>query len=234
MSETPSVAETAENSPEKIAPVAHSAVPHIDEAEFVRLSGASPAQIEALRTYHDLLTDWNQRMNLVGPATLPDFWGRHAWDSAQLISLAPDAVTWADLGAGAGLPGIVLAILGKGREGFEVHLVESMAKRCRFLEAVVEALDLPAVIHNDRAENLSRDVDIVTARACAPMTRLLGYAKPWLTGANQALFLKGQDVAAEIEAARDAWRFEAELLPSTSDPRGRIVRLRNKIHARRS
>ncbi len=234
MSETPSVAETAENSPEKIAPVAHSAVPHIDEAEFVRLSGASPAQIEALRTYRDLLTNWNQRMNLVGPATLPDFWGRHAWDSAQLISLAPDAVTWADLGAGAGLPGIVLAILGKGREGFEVHLVESMAKRCRFLEAVVEALDLPAVIHNDRAENLSWDVDIVTARACAPMTRLLGYAKPWLTGANQALFLKGQDVAAEIEAARDAWRFEAELLPSTSDPRGRIVRLRNKIHARRS
>ena len=234
MSETPSVAETAENSPEKIAPVAHSAVPHIDEAEFVRLSGASPAQIEGLRTYRDLLTDWNQRMNLVGPATLPDFWGRHAWDSAQLISLAPDAVTWADLGAGAGLPGIVLAILGKGREGFEVHLVESMAKRCRFLEAVVGALDLPAVIHNDRAENLSRDVDIVTARACAPMTRLLGYAKPWLTGANQALFLKGQDVAAEIGAARDAWRFEAELLPSTSDPRGRIVRLRNKIHARRS
>ena len=234
MSETPSVAETAENSPEKIAPVAHSAVPHIDEAEFVRLSGASPAQIEGLRTYRDLLTDWNQRMNLVGPATLPDFWGRHAWDSAQLILLAPEARTWADLGAGAGLPGIVLAILGKGREGFEVHLVESMAKRCRFLEAVVGALDLPAVIHNDRAENLSRDVDIVTARACAPMTRLLGYAKPWLTGANQALFLKGQDVAAEIGAARDAWRFEAELLPSTSDPRGRIVRLRNKIHARRS
>lgn len=234
MSQTPAVAENAENGPEKIAPVTHSAVPHIDEAEFVRLSGASVGQIEALRTYRDLLTDWNQRMNLVGPATLPDFWGRHAWDSAQLISLAPQALTWADLGAGAGLPGIVLAILGKGREGFEVHLVESMAKRCRFLEAVVEALDLPAVIHNDRAENLSRDVDIVTARACAPMTRLLGYAKPWLTGDNQALFLKGQDVASEIETARDAWRFEAELLPSTSDPRGRIVRLRNKIHARRS
>lgn len=234
MSSTPTAAETAENGPEEIAPVAHSAVPHIDEAEFVRLSGASPAQIQALRAYRDLLTDWNQRMNLVGPATLPDFWGRHAWDSAQLISLAPQALTWADLGAGAGLPGIVLAILGKGREGFEVHLVESMAKRCRFLETVVEALDLPALIHNDRAENLSRDVDIVTARACAPMTRLLGYAKPWLTGTNQALFLKGQDVAAEIEAARDAWRFEAELLPSTSDPRGRIVRLRNKIHARRS
>lgn len=227
-------AESAENDPEKIASVAHSAVPHIDEAEFVRLSGASEAQISALRTYRDLLTDWNQRMNLVGPATLPDFWGRHAWDSAQLNLLAPQARTWADLGAGAGLPGIVLAILGQGREGFHVHLVESMAKRCRFLEEVVSVLALPATIHNDRAENLSRDVDIVTARACAPMTRLLGYAKPWLDGNNTALFLKGQDVAAEIEAARSAWRFEAELLPSASDPRGRIVRLRNKIHVRRS
>ncbi|MDP1872621.1 16S rRNA (guanine(527)-N(7))-methyltransferase RsmG [Phenylobacterium sp.] len=190
--------------------------------------------MRALNTYLELLTDWNQRMNLVGPATLPDFWGRHAWDSAQLISLAPEALTWADLGAGAGLPGIVLAILGQDREGFEVHLVESMAKRCRFLEEVVGELDLPATVHHERAENLSWDVDIVTARACAPMTRLLGYAQPWLSGANQGLFLKGQDVAAEIEAAREAWRFEAELLPSTSDPRGRIVRLRNKIHARRS
>lgn len=234
MSETPPVAENNENALEKIAAVTHSAVPHIDEAEFVRLSGATEAQIAALRTYRDLLTDWNQRMNLVGPATLPDFWGRHAWDSAQLFSLAPEALTWADLGAGAGLPGIVLAIFGKDREGFEVHLVESMAKRCRFLEEVVQTLDLPAVIHNDRAENLSRDVDIVTARACAPMIRLLGYAQPWLSGTNQGLFLKGQDVATEIAAAREAWRFEAELLPSTSDPRGRIVRLRNKIHARRS
>ena len=94
--------EAAENGPEKIASVAHSAVPHIDESEFVRLSGASEVQISTLRTYRDLLTDWNQRMNLVGPATLPDFWGRHAWDSAQLILLAPEARTWADLGAGAG------------------------------------------------------------------------------------------------------------------------------------
>jgi 16S rRNA (guanine527-N7)-methyltransferase len=235
MSPTPSdgVA-AAENPPAKIGPEAHSAVPHIDRAEFVRLSGATGAQITALETYLELLTDWNQRMNLVGPATLPDFWGRHAWDSAQLISLAPDALTWADLGAGAGLPGIVLAILGKDRDGFEVHLVESMAKRCRFLETVVETLDLPATVHNDRAENLSWDVDIVTARACAPMTRLLGYARPWMTGHAEGLFLKGQDVAAEIETARQSWRFEAELLPSTSDPRGRIVRLRNKIHARRS
>ena len=224
----------AENGPEKIASVAHSALSPIDAADFVRLSGASEAQISALETFRELLTDWNQRMNLVGPATLPDFWGRHAWDSAQLISLAPEARTWADLGAGAGLPGVVLAIMGQGRDGFHVHLVESMAKRCRFLTEVTARLDLPVTIHNARAENLRLDVDIVTARACAPLVRLLGYAKPFFDRGAEGLFLKGQDVEAEIEAARAQWRFECELLPSASDPRGRILRVRNKVHARRS
>ena len=227
-------AKSVENGPEKIASVAHSALSPIDRDEFVRLSGASEAQISALETFRALLTDWKQRMNLVGPATLPDFWGRHAWDSAQLISVAPEARTWADLGAGAGLPGGVLAILGKGRDGFHVHLVESMAKRCRFLTEVVGALALPATVHNDRAENLRLDVDIVTARACAPLTRLLGYAKPFLDRGAEGLFLKGQDVAAEVDEAKAAWRFESEQIPSASDPRGRILRVRSKLHARRS
>lgn len=227
-------ADTAENSPSETASVAHSPAPHIDRAEFVRLSGASEAQISDLETFLNLLSDWNQKINLVGPATLPDFWGRHAWDSAQLIFLAPEAKVWADLGAGAGLPGIVLAILGKEREDFHVHLVESMAKRCRFLTEVVERLDLPATVHNERAENLDLDVDIVTARACAPVVRLLGYAKPFFDRGAEGLFLKGQDVGAEIKAARAQWRFDAELLPSASDPRGQILRLRNKVHARRS
>ena len=113
---TASGAKSAEKGPEKIGPVAHSGLSPIDASDFVRLSGASEAQISALETFRELLTNWNQRMNLVGPATLPDFWGRHAWDSAQLISLAPEARTWADLGAGAGLPGLVLAILGQGRK----------------------------------------------------------------------------------------------------------------------
>src|SRR5690606_23717223 len=98
------------------------------------------------------LTAANRVMNLVGPATLDIFWSRHAWDSAQLLDLAPEARTWADLGAGAGLPGVVLAILLKGRPGAHVHLIDSMTKRCRFLSEVVGALDLPATVHNARAE----------------------------------------------------------------------------------
>lgn len=197
-----------------------------DAASFAAITGATPAQIADLEQYRSYLTDWNQRMNLVGPATLDVFWSRHAWDSAQILPLAPEAKTWADLGTGAGLPGIVLAILGKGRPGFHVHLVDSLAKRCRFLTEVVTALDLPATVHNSRAEDLSLAVDIVTARACAPLSRLFGYAQPYFKRGATGLFLKGQDVASDLEEATRSWDFEADVLPSLSDARGRIVRVR--------
>ena len=194
---------------------------------FADLTGADSRALEDLERYRVLLEDWNLRMNLVGPATLPAFWSRHALDSAQLLPLAPEALTWADLGAGAGLPGVVLAILGRHRPGFHVHLVESMSKRCRFLAAVVSELGLPASIHNARAEDLDLAVDIVTSRACAPLVRLLGYARPYFRRGATGLFLKGQDVVAEIEEATRSWDFEVEILPSLSDDRGRILRIRS-------
>lgn len=197
-----------------------------DAASFAAVTGATPAQIADLEQYRSYLMDWNQRMNLVGPATLDVFWSRHAWDSAQILPLAPEAKTWADLGTGAGLPGIVLAILGKGRPGFHVHLVDSLAKRCRFLTEVVTALELPATVHNSRAEDLSLAVDIATARACAPLSRLFGYAQPYFKRGATGLFLKGQDVASDLEEATRSWDFEADVLPSLSDARGRIVRVR--------
>jgi 16S rRNA (guanine527-N7)-methyltransferase len=197
----------------------------VDAASFAAVSGAGPAQVADLQRFLEMLTAGNAVMNLVGPATIPDFWNRHAWDSAQLLRIAPEANTWADLGAGAGFPGLVLAILGKDSEGFHVHLVESMAKRCRFLSEVVRELDLPATVHNDRAENLSLPVDIVTARACAPLSRLLGYARPYLKAGATGLFLKGQDIVAELEDASKSWDFQADIVPSLSDERGRIVRV---------
>ena len=207
--------------------------PEVDAAGFAELSAATPGQITDLERFLAVLTEWNENMNLVGPASLPDFWSRHAWDSAQLVQLAPQALTWADLGAGAGLPGLVLAILGKGRTGFHVHLVESMAKRCRFLSEVVAALELPATVHNDRAENLNLPVEIVTARACAPLNRLLGYARPYLKSGAMGLFLKGQDVASELEEATRYWDYDAEIVPSLSDERGQIVRVRRLGRARK-
>ncbi len=193
---------------------------------FQQRTGADSGAMERMDRYLDLLADWNTRMNLVGPSALAEFWDRHALDSAQLLEHAPDARVWADIGAGAGFPGLVLAILLKDRPGVTVHLIESMAKRCAFLRTVSVALNLPTQVHNARAESLDLSpVHVVTARACAPLPRLLEYARPVLRGPAVALFLKGKDAEAELAEARKTWRFTAALLPSISGPDGRIIRL---------
>ena len=194
---------------------------------FRAQTGASDVNIADLQTFLGMLTEANEVMNLVGPDTIPDFWNRHAWDSAQLLALAPEAKTWADLGAGAGFPGVVLAILLKGRPGAHVWLIDSLGKRCRFLQEIVDALDLPATVLNGRAEAQSVTCDIVTARAVAPMERLLGYAQPYFERGAQGLFLKGEKAESELIEARKSWHFDAELAPSQSDPRGRIVSIRS-------
>ena len=197
-----------------------------DASTFQAATAATPAQMADLEAFRALLEDWNGRMNLVGPSALAAFWGRHAYDSAQLLVLAPAALTWADLGAGAGFPGIVLAIFLKSRPGAMVHLVESVAKRCRFLETVIQALALPARVHNARAETLSLKVDIVTARACAPLSRLLEFAWPYQRKGATGLFLKGQDVEAELAEATRYWDFYAQLWPSRSGPSGQVLEVK--------
>lgn len=200
--------------------------------DFARDTGASPEAMADLECFRQRLGAANEHMNLVGASTLPEFWLRHALDSAQLLNLAPAAVTWADLGAGAGFPGVVLAILLKGRAGARVHLIDSLTKRCRFLQAVVDEFGLPAEVHDARAEDLRLPVEVVTARACAPLTRLLGYAEPYLRKDAEGLFLKGERVEAELREAQESWRFEHDLLPSRSDPRGRVLRIRRLRRAR--
>jgi 16S rRNA (guanine527-N7)-methyltransferase len=200
-------------------------------ASFAARTGASAAQVADLERLSEMLADWNGRMNLVSAASLADFWPRHVFDSAQLQALAPDARTWVDIGAGAGFPGLVLAILLKGRADAKVHLVESLAKKCRFLEAVSEALTLPVEVHNARAESLSIKADVVTARAVAPLTKLLAFAQPYLARGAVGLFPKGQSAEAEIAEARTAWRFTCNIIPSQSDPSGRILRVEGLARA---
>ncbi|MBD3836845.1 16S rRNA (guanine(527)-N(7))-methyltransferase RsmG [Brevundimonas sp.] len=193
---------------------------------FQEKTGATDAQMADLDVFRERLVEANAVMNLVGPDSLPEFWNRHAWDSAQLLSHAPDARTWADLGAGAGFPGVVLTVMLKSRPGAHVWLIDSLGKRCRFLQSVVDALDLPATVLNGRAEAQAVTCDIVTARAVAPMEKLLGYAQPYFERGAQGLFLKGEKAESELIEARKSWHFEAELAPSQSDPRGRIVSVR--------
>jgi 16S rRNA (guanine527-N7)-methyltransferase len=196
-----------------------------DAATFAARTEASAAQLADLKRLRAMLADWNERINLVSDASLAEFWPRHAFDSAQLLRIAPAARVWVDIGAGAGFPGLVLAILLKGAPGAKVHLVESVAKKCRFLEAAAQALDLPAAVHNDRAENLSIRADVVTARAVAPLARLLGYARRCMALGAIGLFPKGRSAEAEIAEARKLWRFTCDAVPSLSDPEGRILRV---------
>lgn len=203
-----------------------------EQQVFRARANASAEQIADLEVFRQRLVEANVVMNLVGPDSLPDFWNRHVWDSAQLLDLAPEAKTWADLGAGAGFPGLVLSIMLKGRDGAHVWLIDSLAKRCRFLREVVDALSLPATVIVGRAEAQSVTCDIVTARAVAPMEKLLGYAQPYFQRGAQGLFLKGERAESELIEARKSWHFEAELAPSQSDVRGRIVTIRSLRRAR--
>nr|WP_031235442.1 16S rRNA (guanine(527)-N(7))-methyltransferase RsmG [Asticcacaulis sp. AC402] len=182
--------------------------------------------LDDLAAFGRLVEDKNAVMNLVGPATVPYYWSRHVLDSAQLLNHRQDARTWADLGAGAGFPGVVLAILLKHMvEAPKVYLIDSLAKRCRFLQQAVAELALPAVVVNDRAENLDLKVEVVTARACAPMTKLLGFAERFMHNGADAWFLKGENVGEELREAGKAWRFQVEETESLSDPRGRVVHI---------
>lgn len=190
-----------------------------------RVGWTSTAQ-EALSQLRVDLSAANAAMNLVGDSTLDAYWSRHVIDSAQLLWFAPETRVWADIGSGAGFPGLVLGILLKGQLGAQVHLIESMTKRCRFLRHVVERLDLPCTVHEARAESVNLQIERVTARACAPLDRLLGYVEPLFARGAEGIFLKGEGVDAELRAARRHWRFDAEVKTSMSDPRGRIVVLR--------
>jgi 16S rRNA (guanine527-N7)-methyltransferase len=177
-----------------------------------------------------LLLERQQRMNLVGASTIPNLWTRHVADSLQLLQLAPEARVWADLGSGAGFPGLVIACALADEAGTQVHLIESTRKKAEFLRDCVKAVGLPAIVHNARIEDFTRSnrvaFDAVTARALAPLDRLLGYANPLLTTGAVALFPKGQDVEAELTQASKSWMIEAELVPSKTDPLGRIVSIR--------
>jgi 16S rRNA (guanine527-N7)-methyltransferase len=199
---------------------------------FARDIGASDRALADLDAFRGMLEETNRTLNLVADSTLPQFWSRHALDSAQLLKLAPDARVWGDLGAGAGFPGVVLAILLKDVAGARVHLIDSFGKRCRFLQTVVDRLALPADVHNARAESLDLAVDVATARACAPMPRLLGFAWPYYRNGAEGWFLKGESVEAELEEAKREWRFKSILHPSLSDPRGRVVHIRSLDRAR--
>ena len=151
--------------------------------------------------------------------------GQGLLSAGWLLDLAPDARIWLDLGSGGGFPGVVLACALVERPGAHVHLVESIAKKATFLHSVGRALELPITVHHRRIEDFSPDftADVVTARALARLTELLGYVAPLLEKGAKALLPKGQDVGAELTEAAKYWNVKAELVASRTNPAGRIV-----------
>jgi 16S rRNA (guanine527-N7)-methyltransferase len=193
--------------------------------DFASQTDVSRETLARLKAYAGLLIDWNTRHNLVSQGSLEELWRRHFWDSAQLAPLIPPgAQTLADLGSGAGFPGLVLAAM---RPDLAITLCEATAKKCAFLQAAAERMALSVMIENARMEDLSpRPFDVVTARACAPLPRLLEYAHSFVGPNNVCLFLKGQNVGSELTEAHKCWKMRISQVPSQTDPSGAIVIVR--------
>ncbi len=207
---------------------------------FADAHNVSRETLSRLTRYLDLLKKWNPAINLVSPKSLQDPWRRHVLDSAQLFPLivtnrnalapekepgSPDIPKLLDMGSGAGFPGMVLAILGTA----EVHLVESDTRKCVFLREVARETGTEVHIHNSRLEDMaSFDVGIVTARALAPLEKLLELASPYFekaTAPGLGLFLKGQSLDQELTDSTKLWDFAYQRYPSQTDPAGSILQV---------
>lgn len=201
--------------------------PDYTELDFATELGVARETVSRLSTYVDLLRQWNERLNLVADSTMPDVWRRHILDSAQLVDLIPpESTSIVDLGSGAGFPGMILAILLSHRPGTFVHLIEATQKKCLFLEEVAAATAAPVKVHWARAEEVENlKTHVVTARAVAPLNRLLGLAYPYFGPGTIGLFLKGKSLTDELTLAAKSWKLDATPILSRSDPSGTVLRV---------
>lgn len=200
-----------------------------DKAAALALTPVSRETEARLDRYLDLLREWQVKTNLVAPSTLPQLWTRHIADSLQLMSLAPSAKIWMDLGSGGGFPGVVLACALAETPGAGVHLVERNAKKAAFLREALRVTSAPGVVYlaeiGHTVDRFAGRVDCVTARALAPLHQLIGFAEPLVQKGAKALFLKGQDVEVELTEATRYWNIEPKLTPSRTGGQGWIVEL---------
>ncbi len=200
-----------------------------DKAAALALTPVSRETEARLQRYVELLVQWQAKTNLVAPSTLPNLWTRHISDSLQLLTLAPTARHWADFGSGGGFPGLVLACALADTPGAAVHLIERNAKKGAFLREALRVTNSPGTIHladiGDNVDRITGPVDCVTARAVAPLHQLIGFAEPLVRQGARALFLKGQDVEAELTEATKYWNITPHLHSSRTGGHGWIVEL---------
>jgi 16S rRNA (guanine527-N7)-methyltransferase len=207
---------------------------HISTPEaFREVFAVSRETLNRLATYEALLKAWQRTINLVAPSTLDDVWHRHFADSAQLVPLAPaDARIWVDVGSGAGFPGLVVAILLAEKGQVHVTLIESDTRKAAFLGEVARKTGVAVEIVAQRIEkHATQDklgpIDVLSARALAPLDKLLELVAPMFSANTTALLLKGRDAFLEIEEAQKTWSFDAALTPSLTEPEARVAAIRN-------
>ena len=200
-----------------------------DKAAALALTPVSRETEARLDRYVGLLLQWQAKTNLVAPSTLPNLWTRHIADSLQLLSLAPTAKLWADFGSGGGFPGVVLACALAETPGAMIHLVERNVKKSAFLREALRVTGGCGTVHltdiGDNVDSVTGPVDCVTARALAPLHQLIGFAEPLMKRGIKALFLKGQDVEAELTEATKYWTMTYRLHSSRTGGHGWIVEL---------
>jgi 16S rRNA (guanine527-N7)-methyltransferase len=203
------------------------------------LTGVSRETLGRVRSYLAVLDVWRERINLIGPGEGRHLWRRHVLDSLQLMDqIGPEHRNIVDLGSGAGFPGLLVAAAMVERPGALVTLVEKSPRKTEFLEAAIAEVGLPARVLTTRIEDppasLARDrFDLLTARALAPLPKLLGYGYAWLKPSGKALLMKGRDTAAELAEARRSWTFKVAERQSLSSPEGRVLTI-SSIEPRRA
>lgn len=182
---------------------------------------------DELAIFERLLVKWQSKLNLVGPSTVENMWVRHFADSAQLIDAVPKGKRWADLGSGAGFPGMVVSFSMKDHRAGEMHLIESDKRKAAFLREVSRETGSPAIVHNARCEDVLTDIapNIVASRAMADLNTLIGYAKPFVEKGGIGLFMKGRDIASELTKTSIPSNFTLSITQSRIDPESSVVRV---------
>jgi 16S rRNA (guanine527-N7)-methyltransferase len=185
--------------------------------------GVSRETLERLKIYVELLLKWQRAINLIGPGTIADVWGRHVLDCGQLMPHIPkDKAPIVDIGSGAGLPGLILAIMGVP----DITLVESDSRKCSFLREAARVTKTLVEIVESRVEHLENmAAGVITARALAPLTKLTELSQSVTTLNTIYLFLKGKDLKNELTHLKNNWTMKLEVHPSVTNPDGSILKM---------
>lgn len=192
----------------------------------------SRESLNRLEIYVQLLLEWQKHINLIAPSTIGDVWQRHVIDSLQLVPLLPAGVNAiADLGSGAGLPALILA----ATQPATVHMYEANSKKAAFLSEALRQMKCVGVVHRERLEPRKAPlkmpvVQVVTARAFAPLALLLDLASPFLQSGALGLFHKGQDIDTELSEAAKHWQITLESHTSVTDPLAVILAVKEISH----